>query len=137
MIRTTFFQALFASTDLRERLTGTDEDPEEFRIYQASSLSIVPRRPFMTYRLNNDFPIAKSIGRRAYGQLWANDDPGDYETIDWLLERAREALAAIVPSGTFLEARWIETSPDLRDDVMGTINRYSRFHLTASLRERE
>lgn len=109
------------------------------RIFQASSLDRVPARPFITYRMHTGFP-PRGLGQRHYCQIWANDDPGDYTRIDAILVECRRALESL-PQGfwlpEFLEARWIETGVDLKDDDMGTINRYTRLQFTASLRERE
>lgn len=138
-MRKLLFQAMKNSTDLQEIVKG--------RIFQASRLGIhgpdgaiitdgVPERPFMTYRMHTDFPVGGGMGRREYSQVWANDDPGDYETIDEMLRLARLAVEAIPPQADFLEARWVETGVDLKDDAMGTINRYIRFQMTGSLRER-
>lgn len=110
------------------------------RIHQASSLVGVPDRPFITYRMHTDFPREGGIGRREYCQIWANDDPGDYLRIDDILKECRIALESLAPSSIspdFLEARWIETGVDLKDDDMGTINRYIRLQFTGTLRERE
>lgn len=111
------------------------------RIIEASAIGTdlypgVPERPFVTYRMHTDFPV-RSVGRREYAQVWANDDPGDYLRIDKILEFCRRAVESIQPAEDFLEARWVETGVDLKDDAMGTINRYIRFQITGSLRERE
>ena len=108
----------------------------EERIMQASSLIAVPKRPFITYRMHTDFP-RQSVGRREYCQIWANDDPGDYLRIDAILKECRIALESLPHQEDFLEARWIETGVDLKDDDMGTINRYIRLQFTGTLRERE
>lgn len=113
------------------------------RIIQASALGYelpgyegVPERPFVTYRMHTDFPIIGGLGRREYAQIWANDDPGDYLQIDEILRLCRLAVEAIPQQADFLEARWVETGVDLKDDVMKTINRYIRFQFTGTLRER-
>lgn len=104
-------------------------------IHQASSLTVTPPRPFVTFRMHTDFPLRpRGTGAREYIQLWAHDDPGDYTRIDDILSHCRDALEAAAHSGTFLEARWIETGVDLKDDVMHTITRYMRFQLTRTLR---
>lgn len=135
-MRARLFQALWASGPLREILGE--------RIIQASALGQqlpglegIPARPFVTYRMHTNFPLAKGLGRREYAQVWANDDPGDYLRIDEILEYARLAIEAIPASDDFLEARWIETGVDLSDLAMGTINRYIRFQFTGTLRERQ
>lgn len=138
-MRKLLFQAMRNSTDLMQIVDG--------RVFQASRLGIlgpdgsiftggVPERPFITYRMHTDFPVGGGLGRREYSQVWANDDPGDYETIDEMLRLVRRAVEAIPSQADFLEARWVETGVDLKDDAMGTINRYIRFQMTGSLRER-
>ena len=87
--------------------------------------------------MHTDFPVKGGMGRREYSQWWANDDPGDYLRIDRMLELVRLAIESIPSQGLFLEARWVETGVDLKDDIMGTINRYIRFQTTGTLRERE
>jgi hypothetical protein len=132
--RTLLYQALRGSTDLAEIVDD--------RILQASSLveGAIPEKPFVTYRMHTDFPrpVGGKVGRREYCQVWANDVPGDYLQIDKILDICRQAVEAIPSSkanGAFLEARWIETGVDLRDQDMGTINRYIRFQFTSTLRE--
>jgi hypothetical protein len=131
MSRTLLYQAMKGSQPLENIVHG--------RIFQASRLGIhdqdgvlitdgVPEKPFITYRMHTDFPVGGGMGRREYSQVWANDDPGSYVQID--------AVEAIPPQDGFLEARWVETGVDLKDDAMGTINRYIRFQMTGSLRER-
>lgn len=135
-MRQRLYKALSESADLT-KLVGT-------RIIQASALGNdlpgyegTPERPFVTYRMHTDFPVVGGLGRREYCQIWANDDPGDYLRIDEILKYCRQAVEAIPHTNDFLEARWVETGVDLKDDVMGTINRYIRFQFTGSLRERE
>lgn len=141
-MRAILYKAVSESADLAEIVEG--------RVFQASSLGIhlpdgqiitdgVPERPFITYRMHTDFPspMGGKIGRREYSQWWANDDPGDYLRIDEILRLIRLAVEAIPPHGSFLQAVWVETGVDLKDDAMGTINRYIRFQATGTLRERE
>lgn len=133
----TMRQRLFKAMSESALVTHHVED----RIIQASAIGTelwpgTPKRPFITYRLHTDFPVGGGMGRREYSQIWANDDPGDYERIDEILHVVRLAVEAIPPNGDFLEARWVETGVDLKDDAMGTINRYIRFQMTGALRER-
>ena len=135
-MRDVLAQSMVASAELQQLLTGDDG---EFRVYEASSISVEapPARPFVTYRMHTDFPLNRGLGRREYSQVWAHDEPGDYLVIDEILNAVRRAVEAAPSNGDFLEARWIETGVDLRDDVMGTITRYIRFQHTATLRERD
>lgn len=132
-MRRRLYKAMKGSTDLALIV--------EDRIIQASAIGSdqwpgTPKTPFVTYRMHTDFPVAGGIGRREYCQVWANDTPGDYEKIDEVLELVKLAVEAIPADADFLEARWVETGVDLKDDAMGTINRYIRFQLTGTRRER-
>jgi hypothetical protein len=135
-VREILYQGLIASTDLAAELELTEGETIEDRIHQASSLTTRPRTPFVTFRMHTHFP-RQGVGQREYCQIWANDDPGDYLRIDRILKQCRIALESLQPNGEFLEARWIETGVDLKDDDMGTINRYIRLQFTGTLRERE
>lgn len=132
-MRTRLYKAMSESTDLAQ-IVGS-------RIIEASAIGSelwpgTPETPFITYRMHTDFPVLGGMGRREYCQIWANDTPGDYERVDEALRVVRLVVEAIPPDEDFLEARWVETGVDLKDDAMGTINRYIRFQLTGSLRER-
>lgn len=105
------------------------------RIYEASSVDKHYPKPLITIRLHTGFPVQAGLGRREYVQVWAHDVPGDYMAIDAIHEQVRLAMEAIVPEEKFLEARWIETGVDLRDDFMETICRYQRFQFTGVLLE--
>lgn len=105
------------------------------RIHAASSVNKQSKRPLVAIRAHTDFPAQRRVGARGYIQVWAHDDPGDYEVIDQVLAACRTAIEAVPHSGDFLEARWIETGVDLRDDVMESITRYMRFQFTFSRRE--
>lgn len=138
-MRTLLYQALVA----REPLIAILGSPD--RLIEASALGNpqlsgyegTPPRPFVTYRMHTAFPYRRKIGAREYAQVWANDEPGDYLRIDQILKEVRIAVEGIAPQGEFVGAEWIETGVDLRDDVMGTINRYIRFQFNSSLRESE
>lgn len=124
------FQALRTSNELAAIV--------EDRIGAASRFDKQSKRPLVAIRAHTDFPALGRVGRREYIQVWAHDDPGDYETIDNILVICRDAIEAVQSSvalGPFLEARWIETGVDLRDDVMESITRYSRFQVTFTRRE--
>ena len=130
------YQAMVSNPDLLAIFQGGDG---VVRIYEASSVNAVPPRPFCTYRMHTDFPLNRGLGRREYSQIWVHDNPGDYLRIDDALNKIRRAVEAWPSSkanADFLEARWIETGVDLKDDVMGTITRYIRFLHTATRRER-
>lgn len=124
--RVAVYRALIDSVDLRALV--------EDRVGAASSFNKQSERPLVAIRSHTDFPVAK-VGRRQYIQVWGHDDPGDYMRIDEVLRLCRVAIEGIVPVDDLLEAKWIETSVDLRDDVMDSIARYSRFQLTFARRE--
>lgn len=119
--------------DLVGQIQGEDGNLHP-NIHQASSLDFTPPRPFVTYRMHTDFFVQR-VGGREYVQVWAHDDPGDYSRIDAILDQCRIAIVNLPSEGTFLDARWIETGVDLRDDAMNTITRYIRFQLTRTTRE--
>lgn len=127
------FQAFRNTPDLVELV--------EDRIKAASSVDKQMKRPLIAIRAHTDFPPAgsshggRSFGRREYMQVWAHDDPGDYQRIDQILRLCRDALETVDPFDDFLEAKWIETGVDLRDDRMESIMRYSRFQFTYARRE--
>lgn len=109
------------------------------RIKAASSVDKQMKRPLIALRAHTDFPVGghsgRSFGRREYLQVWVHDNPGDYLRIDEVLRLCRNALEAVPHSDDFLEAKWIETGVDLRDDRMESITRYSRFQFTFARRE--
>jgi len=105
------------------------------RVFEASSVDSHTMKPFIVIRMHTSFPVRPAIGARHYAQVWAHDEPGSYLKIDNILKEVRKAVEAAPPSGEFLEARWIETGVDLRDDGLETITRYCRFQLTQTLRE--
>jgi len=109
----------------------------ENRILEASSVTVHTTKPFIVIRMHTGFPVERSIGGRHYAQIWAHDEPGSYLRIDDILIETRKALESLPNTGDdgFLEARWIESGVDLKDDLLETITRYSRYQLTQSLRE--
>jgi hypothetical protein len=109
----------------------------EDRVFEASAVVTQVKRPFIVVRMHTGFPVERGIGGRHYAQVWAHDAPGSYLRIDQILIEARKAIESLPHTGAdgFLEARWIETGVDLKDDTLGTITRYSRYQLTQALRE--
>lgn len=107
------------------------------RIFEASAVTVSTKKPFIVIRMHTGFPVERSIGGRHYVQVWAHDIPGSYLKIDSILTECRKAIEASPNTGAdgFLEARWIENGVDLKDDVLETITRYSRYQLTQALRE--
>ena len=109
------------------------------RIREASSVDKQSKRPLIVIRAHTGFPVGgfdgTSFGRREYLQVWAHDDPGDYQQIDEILRLCRVALEGVEAFDDFFEAKWIETGVDLRDDRMESITRYTRFQFTFARRE--
>jgi len=103
------------------------------RIYQRSSMEYeVPpaQKPFGIYYLDRENLVLQPSALKARAltvQVWVHDEPGDYYQVDQILDRAREVLEAIPQQDTFLEFRLLFKSPDLYDDLLKTIVRYSRF----------
>lgn len=110
-------------------------DLTEGRIFEASAINKQKKRPLVGLRMHTEFPVGRRTGSRQYLQVWAYDTPGDYLRIDEILKHARDAIEAIPHQEDFLEAVWIETGVDLRDDAMEAITRYSRFQFTYARRE--
>ena len=103
------------------------------RIYQRSAMEYeVPpsQRPFGVYHLDQEGPVSVPSALRARVcsvQVWVHDEPGDYHRIDQALDRVRHVLEGADPTGPFLEMRMTIRSPDMFDDLLKTIMRYSRF----------
>lgn len=71
-------------------------------------------------------------------QVWAHDEPGDYERIDQILRRVRTLLTTVSaenagsPDEWVSEIRWERFSDDLSDEDAVTIARNSDFTITGS-----
>jgi hypothetical protein len=124
-VRKLAYQAMRHDSELHE-IVGE-------RIYQRGSLpdGIPPTAevPYLVYNLG----VTAGHGPRALRatrptiQVWAHDKVGDYFRIDAALDRVKIVLEAVEHQGTFLEIRFAESSPDLWDDLLKHIVRYSRF----------
>jgi hypothetical protein len=109
----------------------------EDRIWQRGSTpeGVPPSEtPYNVYNFNESFGVAPSALRaqRQMLQVWVHDEPGDYHVIDQILARVKVALEAVAagnPHG-FLEIRHIQNGPDLWDDLVKHIVRYSRLQAT-------
>jgi Protein of unknown function (DUF3168) len=103
------------------------------RIYQRGSLvdGIPPtvETPYIVYHFSNEGvegPTALRATNRTV-QVWAHDTIGDYFRIDAILDRVKIVLEAEEHRETFMEIRFAEKSPDLWDDLLKHLVRYSRF----------
>ena len=130
-IRKVVFQALRSDPEL-STLIGD-------RIWmRGSTVDGIPQTetPYIVYNFNGRFrtgPSALKATRHTI-QVWVHDDPGDYFRIDQILDRVRAALESVEagnPVG-FLEIRFFETGPDIWDDLVKHIVRYSRLQATTS-----
>lgn len=77
-----------------------------------------------------------SVFRRGF-EVWAHDNPGDYEVIDSILNRCRQVLTAITAvqaqTGNWISCvEWQDDSEDLFDEGPGTITRNSRYTVIGS-----
>lgn len=126
-MRALIFQALSGSAGLTDIVDN--------RIFQASDLTNVPPRPFVTYRLHNAY-ARQGFGKQTLVQVWFHDEPGDYMRIDEMMGHAKTAIEGIPQQGSFMEAVWFEDSVDLQDDDMGTITRNARYIVTETNTER-
>jgi len=98
------------------------------RVFQSSSLAIQAARPFVVAKLG----VVNAAGWRdgptwRMGELWVHDEPGDYYTIDRIIELAKAAFHELKNEDNFLEARFVSVTPDLDDPELGTILRVARF----------
>lgn len=99
-------------------------------------------RPFVVLRWQNTVPGLGDDDTRWVNtrrlQVWAHDDPGDYDRIDQILQRVRVVLKQLVgvntgESGSWIaETNWEGDSDDLSDEAVGTITRNSSYSFTGS-----
>lgn len=93
-----------------------------------SAYDEVPATPFVVIRVGNSTPGLKNLTYREYFTIWAHDAPGDYSTIDQILDICRPALVGLSNQGNLFEVNWIENSQDLPlDPLTGTIGKFSRY----------
>jgi len=132
-LRAIVFQALREDPQLAARVGD--------RIIQRASWdvedgTVEPRPsevPYLVYAMSDESTIGPSAmnATRRYLMVWAHDLPGDYGiNIDPILDRVKEVLVAVEQQGKFMEIRFLGKSPDLYDDMLKHITRYSRFHAT-------
>ena len=125
-LRKLVFQALRHDSEL-ETFIGN-------RIYQRGSLidGIPPddnTLPYLVYHFSNEGGKGPSAIRATTRtvQVWAHDEVGDYFRIDAILDRVKIVLEAEEHRQHFMELRFAEKSPDLWDDLLKHLVRYSRF----------
>lgn len=124
-IATTAIKATSGITDI----IGEDDAA---RLYQYSSMGDPEVRPFLVMKL---MEAHEHEGWRAGPvwqpmQIWAHNEPGDYDLIDRLLDLVKVAFLAVPSQTGLVEVRYSTTSQDLEDDQLGTILRYSTFRWT-------
>lgn len=93
--------------------------------------------PFIVDRLGNASPDnVLNLAERQYFTIYCHDEssPGEYTRIDDIVSAVKKAFrdAGPAPEDHILEARYLETSPDLDDREMGTVLRYVRFQIINS-----
>lgn len=103
------------------------------RIYQSTALQEVPAtKPYIMYRYLADVPELRGddstpVNRQAF-MVMVHDLPGSYVRIDEILQILRGLFRDTSdPSADIIRCNWVDDSEDLRDDVMGTILRWSRY----------
>lgn len=105
------------------------------RIAQVSYWTNVPKtKPYLTFRvltavagLSGDDGVA--IFRHQV-VIMVHDVPGNYDTIDEVLAGIFSDLQGVIdPGGDITNVRWIDHSEDFRDDPMGVILKWSRYHI--------
>jgi hypothetical protein len=106
------------------------------RVFQrmgVDELEVPPSvKPFIVYHFGSEiagYPSALHGSERTF-QVWVHDDPGDYWKIDQILDQAKIVLEAIEPENGLCEFRYFDKGPDLYDNVLKTIMRFSRFTAT-------
>lgn len=103
------------------------------RVYQGESLKTATQStPFIVYRMGNDttedLAEQDAYPRRQFFLVYAHDAPADYSRVDDILRLSKQAFREVrVGVEGILQIRFLETSRDLDDPVMGTIMRYMRF----------
>jgi hypothetical protein len=130
-LRKVVFRALKADPELASLV--------ENRIFQRSSMEegVPPAQiPYIVYNFGESFTIGPSMlkAQRQTVMVWVHDKTGDYFRIDEILERVKVILEHIKegdPDG-FLGIRFLQTSPDLWDDLTKHIVRYGRYAATMS-----
>lgn len=106
------------------------------RVYQGESLSDSTQvKPFLVYRLGNDtdmnFAERDAFPHQQFFQVHAHDEPADYEQVDLMIASAIQSFRVTPPpvNSGIISVRYLETSRDMDDSVLGTITRYARFQL--------
>jgi hypothetical protein len=100
------------------------------RIFQSLDLEDTPTdKPFIVCRLD---PSVPDIPGAMFQDLvlWIHDEPGSYLRIDTLIQTIRENLDGVQvndPEG--IAVVWQGDSPDMADDLRGTILRTSSYRL--------
>jgi hypothetical protein len=111
-------------------------------VVQSSSMIDEPRTLFVVLKLGVDAELNGWRGgpRERVEELWVHDQPGDYGTIDSLIEEIKRVRASL-PSKTLLpdldqsklvEVQYLGVTQDLEDPELGTIFRVARFQWTTS-----
>jgi hypothetical protein len=71
-------------------------------------------------------------------QVWAHDEPGDYERVESILRRVRTLLTSVSAENAgandewVSEIKWERFSEDLSDEDAGTVTRNGDFTITGS-----
>jgi len=103
------------------------------RIYQSTALKEVPEiKPYVMYRYLADVPELRGddsspVNRQAF-MVMVHDYPGSYVKIDTILQILKGLFRDVSdPDNDIIHCNWVDDSEDLRDDIMGTIVRWSRY----------
>jgi hypothetical protein len=128
-LRAVVFQALRGDSELQ---TLVAERIVQRGSWENDGDAIPDKLPYLVYALSDEAshgPSAMKATRR-YLMVWAHDEQGDYYRIDQILERAKAVLHGVDHFGAFMEIRFLGKSPDLYDDMLKHLVRYSRFYAT-------
>ncbi len=103
------------------------------RVYQGESLTASQvTKPFLVYHMGNDtdlqFAERDALPHQQFVTIYAHDVPADYSQVDTMIAEMKKAFRASREGVEgIITIRYLETSRDLDDQVMGTIMRYARF----------
>lgn len=114
------------------------------RVYAAGGLRDADlTTPYIVYHIGNatDEQMADDeqlveinrSPRRQFFQIYIQDQPADYSLVDQGVGLVKAAIRGVgSPTDNIITTRYLETSQDLNDDVLGTIFRYVRFQFVMS-----
>lgn len=100
----------------------------------AGSVDMIPdTKPFAVIKMDVRIPaIKEGVAHKQTLRLWLHDEPGSYVVLDQAVQAARAALSGYVAQSGAVRCEHRDVSPDLADDVLGTIVKYVTFDLVGT-----